>query len=1221
MPRVSLNHGINNSSRQQTESLKTQVQKCASFFNNSINGDSGRTKMLRIIRDANNSLDLFDNASQKYTDEKASEANSLKKAYQRSVTGAVDAIDRRCQQLFTSINSMTLNGQNKKNLSPDQKKSITDSIAVIRADITDLNKMVSGLTDGGPTDDVHGYEFASMMLFDTSFRGPDNRKSARQYYDGFVGADTFKEQLTEANFNRLSKHEMWFASLEKVLDLKVIPAPPNMEARSHDRDLRFEEVESIYGTGGSSRTRGDKSSSRPKAGGSSRAEVADSFFPQAPGIPAAFRRSALRSNSSRGSSDNTHHDSLDAQQGTARVDAQRNVRQSGIMGLANLWDDQQEIRILLTNVAKKIDNADIERLTTWINGSREESNSGNVENRKVATVKILSCIVSTSNTKLDVSGLGLTSLPEGVFKYLTHLEQLNLTNNKLTGQLDVNSLPVSLKRLSLRDNNLTEILNLSHLKNLERLNLSMCGVSALPELSNLTHLDKCWLDQDQEQANRVALKALNQSCEIQILCQESGSRPYKVWQEPVEDNGSRVDDRRTVDSEQGHLDLQDVTIELKNGSPDSDTSNISPHVINHPPHDKRDDVSGSQGTNTDVKPVAEGAVDSFDSVDNSDKSLVNQELRTIEVKIGETRVDEADRDDLYTSEELLQRAVDNMLGEVDVFSTERLSEMGQSYLNQDSETDPESLDLRLKMLGHTLGDPFIKNRTVRGKELEGWRHDIFLAKFAEVLDDQEPFKQDLLYAKALIEKLYSENFTDDQLQTELQQKLDRGKKILMPGGWKGHAVYYEFIPHETGKCSLRVYNTGAGLDYHDAVAIAGDIKFMPYVEYQDIDYNSFQFKLALQQLIILTKTQTIADTSKLSEKQLYESILPAFGGDLKVFTPTEIEDACISKQLAGTCTVSGFKAYLKVAFKDSIGKYEKLFYELEKKYLVESFHQFKLSFHEFKDKERSEQSAQDNLSECNQILSELNFLIEVSKRFLKQSKIAHESELIDQQEYQSTLKTISELNKYTDIFHRELKAFKEANVMHVHELVPQELSESGIFRSPASKQTFTEKIESLNFDSQSQMDPLTAQEPNHGLRLEKFEMEFNGVDDIARFGKYLTFLIVNVSNLINVGTLTKEEAFCIIHRQLQQLPPIEFFNKEFGAGQDKLPAFKNSLLYGMEQLSIFADDQFKSIDCLLIKYKITAIIHALGRNHPTSAAVKSFFFEFYRCGRARKNTF
>ena len=87
MPRVSLNHGINNSSRQQTESLKTQVQKCASFFNNSINGDSGRTKMLRIIRDANNSLDLFDNASQKYTDEKASEANSLKKAYQRSVTG------------------------------------------------------------------------------------------------------------------------------------------------------------------------------------------------------------------------------------------------------------------------------------------------------------------------------------------------------------------------------------------------------------------------------------------------------------------------------------------------------------------------------------------------------------------------------------------------------------------------------------------------------------------------------------------------------------------------------------------------------------------------------------------------------------------------------------------------------------------------------------------------------------------------------------------------------------------------------------------------------------------------------------------------------------------------------------------------------------------------------------------------------------------------------
>ena len=97
------------------------------------------------------------------------EAADLKEAYQDDrIEQSIESIDTRCQTLFTQINRMTKDGQNIDRLTDENKGFIKRAITDIRKAITGLNNWVSIQTDDGPRGDVRGYEFASMMLFDTS---------------------------------------------------------------------------------------------------------------------------------------------------------------------------------------------------------------------------------------------------------------------------------------------------------------------------------------------------------------------------------------------------------------------------------------------------------------------------------------------------------------------------------------------------------------------------------------------------------------------------------------------------------------------------------------------------------------------------------------------------------------------------------------------------------------------------------------------------------------------------------------------------------------------------------------------------------------------------------------------------------------------------------------------------------------------------------------------
>ncbi|MFH1822100.1 MAG: leucine-rich repeat domain-containing protein [Patescibacteria group bacterium] len=99
------------------------------------------------------------------------------------------------------------------------------------------------------------------------------------------------------------------------------------------------------------------------------------------------------------------------------------------------------------------------------------------------------------NSKLDFSNQNLEKIPENVFKQ-TNLEELNVSNNKLTGaiQAEIRHLQ-NLKVLNLSNNLMTGVpAEIGQLQKLEILDLSNNQLTGLPyELGNLKNLKTLYI--------------------------------------------------------------------------------------------------------------------------------------------------------------------------------------------------------------------------------------------------------------------------------------------------------------------------------------------------------------------------------------------------------------------------------------------------------------------------------------------------------------------------------------------------------------------------------------------------------------------------------------------------------------------------------------------------------------------------------------------------------
>jgi Leucine-rich repeat (LRR) protein len=128
--------------------------------------------------------------------------------------------------------------------------------------------------------------------------------------------------------------------------------------------------------------------------------------------------------------------------------------------------------------------------TTIITTTTEDNtNVGTSENKKEDTIKQDDIVISKGDT-LNLSNQGLSKLPEYVTK-LSNLEELNISNNKITGALPSQMQNLrNLKILNASNNQMTGVpAEIGQLSNLEVLDLSNNQLTGLPnELANLKKL-------------------------------------------------------------------------------------------------------------------------------------------------------------------------------------------------------------------------------------------------------------------------------------------------------------------------------------------------------------------------------------------------------------------------------------------------------------------------------------------------------------------------------------------------------------------------------------------------------------------------------------------------------------------------------------------------------------------------------------------------------------
>jgi hypothetical protein len=144
---------------------------------------------------------------------------------------------------------------------------------------------------------------------------------------------------------------------------------------------------------------------------------------------------------------------------------------------------------------------------------------------------------------------------------------------------------------------------------------------------------------------------------------------------------------------------------------------------------------------------------------------------------------------------------------------------------------------------------------------------------------------------------YSELELNRLLREEVAA-LDPGKTFFFSSGWQGHAIVYEVLKQPNQMLTLRIYNTGEGIQYFKRAAVETDTLFMPFEEIVDIPSENF-----LHPVLIASLRQLHNDDSKshpLSADHLMNQILPELGGQLsdKIYSREELRSA----QQSGTCS-------------------------------------------------------------------------------------------------------------------------------------------------------------------------------------------------------------------------------------------------------------------------------------------------------------------------------
>jgi hypothetical protein len=244
-----------------------------------------------------------------------------------------------------------------------------------------------------------------------------------------------------------------------------------------------------------------------------------------------------------------------------------------------------------------------------------------------------------------------------------------------------------------------------------------------------------------------------------------------------------------------------------------------------------------------------------------------------------------------------------------------------------------------RILAHVAGDEFVGSNP----QLEGGSTHNALKYMKSFLEKNRP-KIDRNIIDSLdtaIEIAFSNELgrpIDKKVYEAINQCFEKQKNCLLPGGWtgstSGHAMYYEIIPKDDKTADVRLYNLGAGCEYHGKKLFETKNKTMPYFELGQVEKNKLldaNFLRIYNELLTAKKIPGDATPTNYDANYIYDGLV-------RLLDPKEInvKDSSLYKtpQKSGTCSWRSLMAYMSTKLDET--EYKSLVRDLQLQTLVDT---------------------------------------------------------------------------------------------------------------------------------------------------------------------------------------------------------------------------------------------------------------------------------------------
>ncbi len=215
----------------------------------------------------------------------------------------------------------------------------------------------------------------------------------------------------------------------------------------------------------------------------------------------------------------------------------------------------------------------------------------------------------------------------------------------------------------------------------------------------------------------------------------------------------------------------------------------------------------------------------------------------------------------------------------------------------------------LQQMALAFGDSFVGESKFAGETV----YNPFGSLVTSCLKERIPESEKNSKLQSLIENgitLSSTGLTEPkELRDTVFSQLKKQGKCILFGGWSGHAIVYEIEKNKNGKYSFRIYNEGAGSQYHSSFQKGYRKKVDGCIAVCEIDEKRMFKKSFFASLQMLTSW------SKEGEKGLggpadvlVGQLLPMLGGESEKIDPNV--QRLVSPQRSGTCTYKSLLACL-----------------------------------------------------------------------------------------------------------------------------------------------------------------------------------------------------------------------------------------------------------------------------------------------------------------------